>query len=83
MPNYIEILDEIEDKLITILENHKNEPMNIGELIQKAKKANISKSTTILRDAIMSGGGKGKVKIELIKPKQLLIRVAERKGEKL
>jgi hypothetical protein len=75
--DYVKILDEIENKIVNLL-RHGDQPINIGELIEKAKKADVSKSDTIIRDAIMCAGGKGKLKIELIKPKQLLISIARK-----
>jgi len=76
------VLEKIENKIIDIIARNKNQQINIGELIEKAKKANVSKSNTILRDAIMSAGGKRKLKIELMKPKQLLISIPKKEGDK-
>ena len=72
MTDYIKELNEIENKLVKFLED-KQTQMNIGELLKEAKKAGINNSITTLRDAVMSAGGKKKLKIESMKPKQLLI----------
>jgi len=78
MANYIKGLEEVENKIVELLKTESRQ-INITELIDKAKKLGISKSKTTLRDAIMSAGGKKKIKIEAMKPKQLLVSVAERR----
>ena len=79
MTDYIKDLNKVEDKIVKLLEEQERPHINIGELLEKAKKAGINKSKTTLRDAIISAGAKKKLKIEAMKPKQLLISVMHRR----
>lgn len=75
MTDYIKDLNKVEDKLVNFLAEEQRPPMNITELLEKARKAGINKSKTTIRDAIISAGARKKLKIEAMKPKQLLISV--------
>jgi cell division septum initiation protein DivIVA len=79
MTDYIKELEEIENKLVEFLREKQDSKMNITELLEKAEKAGINKGKTILRDAIISASAKKKLKIEMMKPKQLLISLQEKK----
>lgn len=75
MSDYIDGLDGVVDavvKLVKEIEN-KGEPTNIRGVIKKGKDKSISNSDTLLRDAIMAAGGKGKLKIRKTPPNQLLL----------
>jgi hypothetical protein len=77
MSDYIEELDHIVDgvvKLVKELED-KGKPTNIRGVIKKGKDKGISNSDTLLRDVIISAGGKGKLKIRRSPPNQLLLEV--------
>ena len=62
----VEVVKEIEDRM---------EPANIGTVIKNTKKKSIKNSDTLLRDAIMVAGGKGKLKIRKNPPNQLLLEL--------
>jgi len=78
MSDYIKDLEKFETKIIELLTNQTQE-MNLTALIKKAKETGISKSSATLRDAIMSAGAKKKLRIEAVKPKQLFVRLPERR----
>ena len=75
MADYIASLKEVENRIVALLKEEGRQ-LNISELISKAKTAGISRSEVTIRDTIMSAGGKKKVKIESMKPKQLLVSPA-------
>lgn len=75
MSDYIEELDDVVDAVIELVKElkDKGEPANIGRVIKKSK--GTSNSDTLLRDAIMAAGGKGKLKIRRNPPNQLLLEL--------
>jgi hypothetical protein len=78
MPDYSKSLETIEKKIIELLaaENHE---MYLLSLIKKAQEAGISESKTTLRDAIMIALGKEKTTVETRPPKQLVVRLSDKK----
>ena len=77
MNDYINELDTLIDSVVEVVKEleSEGEPANIGVVIKKTKEKNIGGRDTLLRDAIMAAGGKGKLKIRRSPPNQILLEL--------
>ena len=79
MSDYMKRLERVEGKIVELLLAVENHEMNLLALINKANQAGISESKAALRDAIMAAASKKKLKVEERPPKQLIVRLPDRR----
>ena len=81
MIDYVKELDAVVDLVVEIVEELEDneETANIVGVIKKAKERNRGNGNTLIRDAIMTAGGRGKLKIRRIPPNQYLLELPNKK----
>ena len=77
MSDYIKELDDVISSVVNVINELQDEGelAKIGGVIKITKERGIINSNTLLRDAIMVAGGKGKLKIQKNPPNQLLLKL--------
>lgn len=79
MSDYMKTLEDIGDKIVELLLTVENHEMYLLALIDRAKAAGIGETKAALRDAIMAAAGKKKLKVEERPPRQLMVRLLDRR----